>query len=500
MEYQRIVLMIVAILVIAAVYIAITTVKPVVPVVDTKPAEELLLRGIMFGKGEKNYVYAYNEISDGYQIEYVVKKNGENGSVTLENPLSIKNAYFLANDTILCIKYPITNNDSCASVKGKTELKNYMDSVSTKFLNDNLMELSKNNIVYLISKDYLKLDPLIIPKDINGTECLEIRYNIDYSNISLDDAARFKMGSDAPKKFNWKMCIRNQTGQIYQQYFDYETNGVLHTYTYQLLSFQKGGAVIELPQELDGDVLSRLSSEREQYAKLAKCYTDKQGNEREKCITSLAITLKRKELCVLTTERRDMCLVGIVPITKDVSICEMVTSPSYKDDCYIELAGSYKDASYCNMIQNTSKLAMCNTVAKPYQTDVCESIANAVSKDRCNTVLAAVRRNESYCNRILNESNLDGCVEGATANYTGNISNMDTEMIMAMVDSSLDIVKYFMDLAKNNGTINGTVPMPPGITNTTTSNSSIFINYIIDSMENDGNDNNETVDVPPSAS
>ncbi|MFH1520240.1 MAG: hypothetical protein ABID61_01205, partial [Candidatus Micrarchaeota archaeon] len=354
---------------------------------------------------------------------------------------------------------------------------------------------------------YLELDPLIISKNINGNECLEIRYKIDYSNISLDDAARFRIGSGAPKKFNWKMCINNQTGQVHQTYFDYENNGMIHTYLYQLLSFQKNVASIEPPEELSGNVKTTLYSEREQYTKLAKCYTTKQGDEREKCITTMAITLKRKDLCLLTIDRKDMCLVGIVPITKDESICGMITSPPYKDDCYIELAGSYKDASYCNNIQNTSKLAMCNVVAKPYQKDVCESITNTVSKDRCNIMLAGVYRNESYCDRLLNESNIETCIESATANYTGNISNLDTEMMMGIVNSSLDIIKYLIDLAKNNGTTNSTFPILPGMTTTNdtnnsnaTSNSSALIEYILNSMENDSDDENGTVDVPPSPS
>ncbi|MFH1520691.1 MAG: hypothetical protein ABID61_03540, partial [Candidatus Micrarchaeota archaeon] len=158
MEYQRIVLMIVAILVIVAVYLAITTEKPVVPVVDTKPVEGLLIKGIMFGKGESNYVLEYTKISDGYATGYVVEKNGANGSIVIENPLSIKKAYFLTNDTILCIRYPLTNNESCDSVKGETELDNYMNSISTEFLNDNRMELNKNDIIYLVANNYLELD------------------------------------------------------------------------------------------------------------------------------------------------------------------------------------------------------------------------------------------------------------------------------------------------------------------------------------------------------
>lgn len=499
MEYQRIVLMVVAILVIAAVYLAVTTERPEVPASDTKPVESLLLRGIGFGNGEANYVFTYRETADGFGTEYRVEKAGENGSVTIETPLSVKKAYFSANDTVLCVKYPIVNNDSCSSVKGNAELSNYINSVSTKFLKDSLIERNKNDIEYHISKKYLELDPLIVSKNVDGNECLEIRYKIDYANISLDDAARFGIGSDAPKKFNWKMCVNNQTGQIHQKYFDYETKGVTHTYAYQLLSFQKGGTNITPPEDLSGDVSTRLYSEREQHAKLVKCYTDKQGDEREKCITTLAITLKRKELCLLATERKDMCLVGIVPITKDASICDVVTAPSYKDDCYIELAGSYKDASYCNKVQNTTKLTMCNAVAVPYKKDVCESITNEISKDRCNLVLAAVQKNESYCDRLINQSNLEECIEGANANYTEDVRTMDTEMMLTIVNSSLDIVKYFIELAKNNGTINSTMPFPvlPGM-NTTNSNSSIFIDYIIDSIENEDGGNTSNVSPTPS--
>ncbi|VVC02730.1 Uncharacterised protein [Candidatus Bilamarchaeum dharawalense] len=466
MEYQKVVISIIVILAIIAVYLALVTIKPVQPEVNTTAAEELLLKGVRFGMYESTYQLSYNELADGYRTYYSMEEDGENQSIYVQNPLSTKKAYYFSNETILCIKYPLTANESCASVYGNAELKNYMASLSSKFLNDALIERYKNDMSYLISKNYVKLSPDITTKTINGKQCQEISYQIDYSNISLDDAARFGIGSDAPKKFNWKMCIDNQTGWIYSKYFDYKENGTTHTYEYQLVSFKKGEAAIVAPAELVDSVISILYQEREQYSKLAKCYTDKQGDDRERCITTMAITLKRKDLCDLTGQRRDTCLIALVPITKDEDICKLIVSQSVKDDCYIELAGAYKNSSYCSQMQNSSKLDQCYAAAKVAQqtpflppSDLCDAITNESSKDQCNMMQAMAHKDNSYCDKITNDSLVPICLNYTSGNYSGNMTTIDPEFAMGLVNSSVDFIKYL--IALKNGSANGTIPLPP---------------------------------------
>jgi len=70
----------------------------------------------------------------------------------------------------------------------------------------------------------------------------------------------------------------------------------------------------------------------------------------------------------LAGSKVNICLVSLVPITKNKGICDTITDSFYKDDCYIELAGAYKNSSYCELVMNTSKLAQCNSASTVEQT------------------------------------------------------------------------------------------------------------------------------------
>jgi hypothetical protein len=132
-------------------------------------------------------------------------------------------------------------------------------------------------------------------------------------------------------------------------------------------SFSNTSAAIEPPANMSGDAVAVFRKEREQQVKLATCHTDKSGEEREGCVAAIALNLRRKDICELAGSRRDRCLVSIVPLTKDQTICTAIADASFKDDCYIELAGAYKDSSYCGNIKNASKVQDCQDAAKPRQ-------------------------------------------------------------------------------------------------------------------------------------
>ncbi|MFH1785578.1 MAG: hypothetical protein ABH842_04055 [Candidatus Micrarchaeota archaeon] len=456
MGYQKIVIMVVAVLAIIAIYFTVAMQQPLIPE-DTTAAEELLLKGMRFGLGENDYVFSYTEIADGYKTEYLLEKNYDNRSIVVQNPLSIKRAFFFTNETIMCIKYPLTANESCAYVNEDLDLQNYVESLSSKFFNDLIIEKNKNDITYLIENNYLNLDASMETTTINGNECEEISYEIDFSSISLNDAARFGISSNSPKKFNWRMCIDNQTGMVYNKYFNYSLNGRIHTYEIQA-TFKDSGANITKPSTLVESITSILYNERGQYTNLVKCYIEKEGNDRDKCIMDLALVLKRKDLCDSAGQRRDLCLISLVLTTKDTTICTLISDSGYKDNCYIELAGVYKNQSYCSMIINSSKLEDCDTAAGvtiQQEQNICDTMTDVNSKDSCNMMQATYHKNTTYCSYIQNQTMAFECIN---YNYT-NATGMDPEYIFGLVNSTIDFVKYIIEL--QNGTANGTIPLPP---------------------------------------
>ena len=256
--------------------------------------------------------------------------------------------------------------ETCSSVEGDSKLENYLNSLNAEFLDDGRIERNRMDINYLLAQGHISLDPEVKNRTIGNKDCGEIAYTLDFSNISLSEAARFGISSTSPRLFMRTMCINNDTGSICEETLGYTFEGVVHTYKFQLLSFKPGSAgAITPPENLSEGAVDILLQERKQQIKLAECFTAKEGEERERCIATIALELQRKDICEIAGERRDRCLVSIVPLTKDETICTAITDLSYKDDCYIELAGAYKDSAYCSNIQDASKLAFCMEVSTP---------------------------------------------------------------------------------------------------------------------------------------
>lgn len=360
MEYQQKLLLLTGLLVAAALYIALTGAPAPVP--DSTEAEKLLMKNAAFGKGMGDYAYSYSDISDGYKTTYTLISHGSERLIDIQNPLSTKKVYFLGNDTVFCIRYPV--NESCTSVEGDSEMKNYVDFARTKFFNDTLIDRSKNNLEYLLKEGYLSLAQETENETVGTRECTRVRYVIDYSNLTLDEAAKFSIGSDSPKAFRLSVCLDGD-GATVESTLDYSDNkGTNHSRVTRMVSIKNFSAAIESPT-LQGDAVSVFRREREQQVKLATCHTDKSGAAREECVADLALILKRKDLCDLAGSLRDRCLVSIVPLTKDQTICPAVSGQSFRDDCYIELAGALKDSSFCQMLKNESKNDLCQSVSKP---------------------------------------------------------------------------------------------------------------------------------------
>ncbi|MFH0737135.1 MAG: hypothetical protein V1827_00630 [Candidatus Micrarchaeota archaeon] len=364
MEYQKILLFATLILVAVAVFFMLTAPQPP-QAADSGEAESLLRMTASFGKGLGGYSYSYTDVSDGYTTSYALS-DGAIRVAEVQNPLSVKRVFLSGNDTVFCIRYPPQADESCASIAGDAEMENYVAFIQTKFFNDTIAERSGSNIEYLLSAGYLSVEPGIEETAVGPFPCRRIRYTIDYRNLSLDEAARFSISSNSPKLFGLSACVDNSTGMSYETTLEYSDGNVSHLRTSTVTLFDGSPpAQPDVPANLSGDPISILYKEREQQVKLATCHTEKQGAEREKCVSDLALILKRADLCELAGSRRDRCMVSVVPMAKDPSICPKIDDGSFRDDCYIELAGALKDSSYCAEILDAAKAERCQGAAIP---------------------------------------------------------------------------------------------------------------------------------------
>lgn len=372
MEYrQKILLLAAGILAVFAILWAVATLTAAPPAgqqnaTNTSAAEALLIKAMGFGSDARDYTYSFTELTDDYRVAYAITASGNGTLVAVENPVSTKKAYFLANDSILCISYPKGSADVCSSVHGMNDTDLYMRSLKANALSNSMANINTGNMKYLLGRGYVRLDSPVTDGTAAGKQCKWISYLVDMSGISLDEAARFGISTTSPKVFSWRMCIDGATGYIYEKTFNYSVQGMQHVYDYRLDAYQPDGAQpISAPENVTEGAVKMLYNEREQQTALARCYLNQRGEDRDGCIADIALSGKNRAFCELAGPRRDRCLVSLAPVTKDTTLCAAINATSYKDDCYIELGGALKNNSWCGSIQNQSKVDFCMNVSMP---------------------------------------------------------------------------------------------------------------------------------------
>jgi hypothetical protein len=365
MEYQHKLILVSAVLVAAALYVVFTMPQPPPqgPASNSSEAEALLIQAAGFGSGLASYTYAYSDISDGYNTSYRLMADGGDRYVEVSTPLSTKRIFILENDTVFCIRYPV--NESCVSVRNMSDMQNYIAFVESKFYNDTNILGAVASMKLLRDHGYLHAEPDMADGSVGGAACRLVTYKIDYSNISAQDAYLLGIGPNSPKEYNLTRCIGAESGFPFETTLKYAEGNISHAKTSTVSLFEKGAPQIPEVPEPGGYAIRDFRNDREQQVRLTGCFIGKQGAEREKCIADVALSLSRKDICELDGARRDQCLVSIVPLTKDETICGAIASESYKDDCFIELAGANKNASYCANVKNGSKAAFCQEVSAP---------------------------------------------------------------------------------------------------------------------------------------
>ncbi|MDD5171412.1 MAG: hypothetical protein PHF60_00045 [Candidatus ainarchaeum sp.] len=410
MEYQHKLLLLAALLVAVALYVMSTTAQPIQPSNET---ETLLMKSAGFGKGLGDYTYSYSETMNGYKTTYLLTRSGGSELIEIQNALSTKKVYLLPNDTIFCIRYPI--NESCTSIQQDAEMQNYISFARSKFFNDTNLAKAESDLQTLLDKEYLQLDTGIVDSSVGSVACKQLSYVIDYTNATVGDAAKYGIGADSPKLYYVTRCIA-ENGLAYDTTLRWYDKGINNTRVMRVLSFRENATTaITPPAELVGDAVEVFRQEREWWIDLATCHTDKQGDDRDKCVSEIALKLQRKDICELGGARRNLCLLSIVPYTKDETICTAISDQSFKDDCYGVLADVNEDSSYCARIQNASKVQTCINVSTPHAPD--QSGNQTVGGDETDT--AASGGNET-----------DTTVDG------GNDSGVDMNEFLNYIDKN----------------------------------------------------------------
>lgn len=323
---------------------------------------DLFMKGSANGLGVRDYYYHYTESSNGHTREYELHKVQNQSMVSIKSPTSQRVLYFLENDTILCVEF--NDREECSSVKNDESLENYMGQIQSMLLDDSKIEKTMDDAEYFERYGYLEYGSNLTPEYYDGKKCLEFSYRFDFRNMSVYEAARFNIGPNTPERFNYTMCVENSTGNILHKEAEYLSDGKINRNMFDLIEADwDTGKELVIPRDLDDDAIWLLAESNRH--DISTCYR-KEEEEKNRCIAVAALTLKDAKLCDLAGERKDRCLVSLVPLTKDGTICEEINDPEFKDDCYIEMGGATGEEQYCAMIDDWEKKEFCMNVTSEY--------------------------------------------------------------------------------------------------------------------------------------
>ncbi|MBI5222921.1 hypothetical protein HY990_00710 [Candidatus Micrarchaeota archaeon] len=329
---------------------------------DRTELTSIVMKGLDFGTNLNRYEYVIAEKTDGFVTQYNMTKNGGDSSIEIKNALSQKKVYLFQNDTILCVDFE--GKHACSSVKDNADLTNYIGSLQYRFFDAASASRNKEDYQFLIDKKYLTFQTQE-NTSIDGKACRLITYTIEFSNASINDAARFGIGASSPKRFDWRICV-DEKGMFVLREFEYKfpADGKTHSYEAKTISLKIANDITITKPTSTGDqnAVDLLRDEKQSQADLVGCYQLK-PSDKDTCLNTMAIQNANKDICALAGTKAQRCLVSLVPITKDPTICQIVQDAGYRDDCLIEVAGALKNQTYCSGIQNQSKTANCQKAA-----------------------------------------------------------------------------------------------------------------------------------------
>lgn len=348
--------------------------------------QSMFLDALVKGQTAGNYYYQYSEVINGYKIETTLIRNDSERYLGQTNVLFSKKAYFLGNQTIICSK-ALFKKEGCVVPENDSAVNQHVDSLRSLFSNFENPEKIRNDVQFLINKGVVVFDPETSDKTVANVSCTQIKYVLDYSNLTLSDAAALGIGQNSPKVFHATACI-SEDGVIYEKSFLYTFNGKEQDQLWQLEKVQLNSDQIIADLENITENVSAynlLSLESDLNSQLSNCYNGYTGVERDKCLSTMAVSMDYPPLCSSAGTRSDSCYLNLVSLHKDVSLCTQISGVASKDDCYIEIAGFLKTPEQCSNVANETKKAYCMNVSTSIDVLPEPSIGNSISNSSVNS-------------------------------------------------------------------------------------------------------------------
>jgi hypothetical protein len=318
-------------------------------------AKSLFFKSLNVAINATDYVYAYEETTRGFNTKIKLVKNGNISMIDIITPLSEKIVYFTENDTILCVDFK--NKSLCDSVKDKTSLQPYLLSLKGFFINSEKINSTIATMNFLYEKGALIFGDTVVEKQVDGKNCSEISFIINYSVLSLDDAVKVGIQPGTPMEIYGNVCIETQSGQWYEKTYaaSYQGRKVLTSSKLLIADWTKAEKII-IPQLFDNSTLELFYAENDVQNDVLSCF-NKEVAEKDKCVHNIAIWERLPSLCNIAGGRKDLCFFDLALLANEKDGCKL--AGSLEDDCYLELAWKLRDINYCESIKNTTKKDFC---------------------------------------------------------------------------------------------------------------------------------------------
>lgn len=324
-------------------------------------ASDLYFRSIEKPIGVGDYTYSYKEsYENGYWMDVIVSRKGELQYVYKNDPAYERRAYFGPNSTILCIKH--INDEVCTVLNSTSRFSAYAESLKSMLYDDEgLRQVSEMNRK-LYSYGGLVFEETS-EKTVNGHNCIELKYHIDYSGLTVAQLNDMGLSVNSPlvlrsKQYNYSICVDPQTYDMYEKKIDFVDLGKRTMIKSETTGVNWGtGMDIQAPQELssENDLYNLYANVKQEADEYIACLDQ---NNSDRCIAEVAVSWKDPALCGETRAESDFCFLNAGLGAKDPGVCDKV-SASIKDTCYIEFANTMKDLGFCGRIANATTKQQC---------------------------------------------------------------------------------------------------------------------------------------------
>jgi len=336
---------------------------------ELSQSEKILLEKYNYKEPDRYYIKIQKELDEEKTTNTIVKY-GQKNYILMYYGLFQTSLYNDQenNETIYCLKM-LDKEEICTKIDNQTsnQTKEYAAITKAEMqIFPNVEE--KPMIEYFIKNNILKIESEAKNTTVNGINCTNISYSVDYEKINLTSLkkAGFEPANIGVGYFlNYKIneCIEPQTKISIIENGEYKTTfyGLIQKKKNYVLEYKlndevepitkpeakaSDNEIIKLTErikQLNNDLQSCFDSivtKDRCYMKAALelneptlCQAPKNETEQVYCYYQYALREKSPKYCEYTKEKKDQCYAEYVYLNKEYWLCEKITNQTLKQEC-----------------------------------------------------------------------------------------------------------------------------------------------------------------------